>query len=71
MGINKYILMLSVTFLYTGLVLTFWSGVYGSSVGFTKDFGGEAKSLVGFTRFNVPYIEVLKCSSIIIEKKPS
>ena len=48
MGVNKYMLMLSVTFLYTGLVLTFWSGVYGSSVGFTKDFGGDAKSLVGF-----------------------
>jgi hypothetical protein len=46
LGMNKYILMLSVTFLYTGLVLTFWSGVYGSSVGFTQDFGSEAKSLV-------------------------
>jgi hypothetical protein len=46
MGVNKYILMLSVTSIYTGLVLTFWSGVYGSSIGFTNDFGSGAKSLV-------------------------
>ena len=46
MGLNKYILMLTLTFLYTGLVLTFWSGVYGSAVGFTNDFGSIAKSLV-------------------------
>ena len=40
-------LMLSVTFAYTGLMLTFWSGVYGTSLGFTKNFGNKAKSLVG------------------------
>ena len=40
-------LMLAVTFCYTGLMLTFWSGVYGTSIGRTKKFGEDAKSLVG------------------------
>lgn len=39
--------LLSVTFFYSGLELTFWSGVYGSCIGFTKSFGDHAKSLVG------------------------
>eukprot|EP00095_Tigriopus_kingsejongensis_P001318 snap_masked-scaffold249_size238305-processed-gene-0.10 protein:Tk01318 transcript:snap_masked-scaffold249_size238305-processed-gene-0.10-mRNA-1 annotation:"unc93-like protein mfsd11" len=40
-------LLLSITFFYTGLELTFWSGVYGPSIGFTQAFGLQAKSLVG------------------------
>ena len=40
-------LMLAVTFGYTGMMLTFRSGVYGTSIGFTKNFGDNAKSLVG------------------------
>ncbi len=40
-------LQLIITFSYTGLVLTFWSGVYGTCIGFTKAFGEAAKSLVG------------------------
>ena len=42
--------MLSVTFAYTGVMLAFWSGVYGTSLGRTKNWsiGSEdAKSLVG------------------------
>ena len=40
-------LLLVLTFAYTGLVLTFWSGVYGTCIGRTKLFGEDAKSLVG------------------------
>lgn len=40
-------LLLSVAFLYTGLELTFFSGVYGPCVGFTKRLGENSKSLVG------------------------
>lgn len=40
-------LLLSVCFFYTGLELTFWSGVYTTSVGNTKAFGNEAKRLIG------------------------
>lgn len=40
-------LLLSGMFFYTGLELTFFSGVYGPSIGSTLSFGKEAKSLVG------------------------
>ncbi|XP_012268568.1 UNC93-like protein MFSD11 [Athalia rosae] len=42
-------MLLSITFFYAGLVLTFFSGVYSSSVGFTKAMGDNAKSLVGLS----------------------
>lgn len=42
-------LMLSVTFLYTGLELSFFSGVYSSSIGFTLAIGESAKQLVGLS----------------------
>ncbi|XP_059095962.1 UNC93-like protein MFSD11 [Tigriopus californicus] len=45
--LTPQMLLLCVTFFYTGLELTFWSGVYGPSIGFTKAFGLQAKSLVG------------------------
>ena len=44
---TKNMLLLMITFGYTGLTLTFWSGVYGTCLGRTKHFGEEAKSLVG------------------------
>ena len=37
--------MAMLTFAYTGLALTFWSGVYGTCIG-RSDFS-DAKSLVG------------------------
>jgi len=40
-------ILLSVCFFYTGLELTFWSGVYTTAVGNTKAFGDEAKRLIG------------------------
>ncbi len=44
--IKPNMLLLLVTFAYTGLMLTFWSGVYGASIGFTKKFE-DALSLNG------------------------
>ena len=38
-------LLLSVTFVYSGLQLSFWSGVYPTSVGFTRTFGPNRKAL--------------------------
>ena len=40
-------LLLSVTFFYTGLLLSFWSGVYGPSIARTKAFGTAANSYNG------------------------
>jgi MFS family permease len=56
---NPDMLLLCITFAYTGLVLTFWSGVYGSCIGFTKDFGDAAKSLVGLHGIVVGVGEIL------------
>ncbi len=58
LGTNKYMILLSVTFFYTGLELTFWSGVYGTSVGATKNFE-DSKSLVGLHGIVVGVGEIL------------
>ncbi|KAL0116578.1 hypothetical protein PUN28_009905 [Cardiocondyla obscurior] len=42
-------LLLSLTFIYTGLELTFYSGVYSSSIGFMKVLGEDRKRLVGLS----------------------
>jgi len=45
--LTKDMILLSITNFYTGLLLTFWSGVYGPSIANTQDFGKAAKSLNG------------------------
>ena len=42
---TREMLLLSVTFFYSGLQLSIWSGVYPTSVGFTKTFGPNRKAL--------------------------
>lgn len=51
-------LLLTITFAYTGMLLTFWSGVYGTCIGFTKSFT-NAKSLVGLHGIVVGVGEIL------------
>lgn len=46
---TKEMLLLSVTFLYTGLELSFFSGVYSPSIGFTLAIGDNAKQMVGLS----------------------
>ncbi|XP_076377988.1 UNC93-like protein MFSD11 isoform X1 [Megalopta genalis] len=52
-------LLLSLTFIYTGLVLTFYTGVYSSSIGFTKAIGESRKSLVGLSGIFIGIGEVM------------
>lgn len=52
-------LLLSLTFIYTGLELTFYSGVYSSSVGFMKVLGDDRKKLVGLSGIFVGLGEVV------------
>lgn len=47
--ITPNMLLLSITFFYTGLELSFFSGVYSPSIGFTSAFGDIAKQLVGLS----------------------
>ena len=43
--LTREMLLLSVTFFYSGLQLSIWSGVYPTSVGFTRTFGPNRKAL--------------------------
>lgn len=56
---TQRMLLLSLTFLYTGLVLTFYSGVYSSSIGFTKAIGNSRKSLIGLSGIFIGIGEVI------------
>lgn len=57
--ITPRMLLLSLMFLYTGLLLTFYSGVYSSSIGFTKVLGEFRKSLVGLSGIFIGIGEVI------------
>lgn len=46
---TKEMMLLSLTFFYTGLELSFFSGVYSPSIGFTTAIGESAKQLVGLS----------------------
>lgn len=46
---TRDMLLLSLMFLYTGLELSFFSGVYSPSIGFTLQLGEGAKQLVGMS----------------------
>lgn len=57
--LTKRMLLLSVSFIYTGLALSFFSGVYGASIGFTTAIGESAKQLVGLNGVFLGVGEVL------------
>ncbi|PRD21874.1 UNVERIFIED_CONTAM: UNC93-like protein MFSD11 [Trichonephila clavipes] len=46
---TKKMILLAITFLYTGFELSFFSGVYGTGIGFTKRFGSDAVKYVGIS----------------------
>ena len=52
-------LMLSVTFFYTGIQLNIWSAVYGTCIGFTNAFGEDRKALTTISGIFVAIGEVL------------
>ncbi|CAH1793783.1 unnamed protein product [Owenia fusiformis] len=56
---TKEILLLSVCYAYTGFELTFFSGVYGTSVGHTQHFGIEANSIIGLIGIFIGVGEIL------------
>ncbi|KFQ23283.1 PREDICTED: UNC93-like protein MFSD11 [Merops nubicus] len=59
LSFTKEILLLSVTTAYTGLELTFFSGVYGTCIGAVNSFGGEEKSLIGLSGIFIGVGEIL------------
>ncbi|CAH0397976.1 unnamed protein product [Chilo suppressalis] len=56
---TRDMLLLSITFIYTGVELSFLSGVYSPSIGFTLAMGENAKQLVGLSGVFIGVGEVL------------
>ncbi|XP_048410877.1 UNC93-like protein MFSD11 isoform X2 [Stegostoma tigrinum] len=56
---TKDMLLLCITIAYTGIELTFFSGVYGTCLGAANRFGNEAKSLVGLSGIFIGVGEIL------------
>ncbi|XP_035210006.1 UNC93-like protein MFSD11 [Stegodyphus dumicola] len=46
---SKEMILLAITFIYTGIELSFFSGVYGTGIGFTRQFGRDAVKFVGIS----------------------
>uniref|UniRef100_A0A8C2V7P9 UNC93-like protein MFSD11 n=1 Tax=Chinchilla lanigera TaxID=34839 RepID=A0A8C2V7P9_CHILA len=57
--VTKEMLLLSITTAYTGLELTFFSGVYGTCIGAINKFGTEEKSLIGLSGIFIGIGEIL------------
>uniref|UniRef100_A0A3Q2D1S5 Major facilitator superfamily domain containing 11 n=1 Tax=Cyprinodon variegatus TaxID=28743 RepID=A0A3Q2D1S5_CYPVA len=58
-SVTKEMLLLSVSIGYTGLELTFYSGVYGTCIGAMTRFGSDAKSLIGLSGICIGIGEIL------------
>uniref|UniRef100_A0A1B6DK71 UNC93-like protein MFSD11 n=1 Tax=Clastoptera arizonana TaxID=38151 RepID=A0A1B6DK71_9HEMI len=56
---TKEMLLLCITFLYSGFELSFYSGVYSTCIGFTRKFGASSKQLVGLSGIFIGFGEVL------------
>uniref|UniRef100_A0A8C6S1F6 UNC93-like protein MFSD11 n=1 Tax=Nannospalax galili TaxID=1026970 RepID=A0A8C6S1F6_NANGA len=56
---TKEMLLLSITTAYTGLELTFFSGVYGTCIGAINKFGTQEKSLIGLSGIFIGIGEIL------------
>uniref|UniRef100_A0A8D8W830 UNC93-like protein MFSD11 n=2 Tax=Cacopsylla melanoneura TaxID=428564 RepID=A0A8D8W830_9HEMI len=56
---SRNMILLSAMFFYSGLETCFYSGVYGSTIGFTQQLGANSKSLVGMSGIFVGFGEVL------------
>ncbi|CAL8285697.1 unnamed protein product [Boreogadus saida] len=56
---SKTILLLSSCMAYSGLELSFYSGVYGTCIGATEQFGESAKGLIGISGIVVGIGEII------------
>ncbi|XP_061556102.1 UNC93-like protein MFSD11 isoform X1 [Phycodurus eques] len=59
MFVTKEMSLLSLSIAYTGVELTFYSGVYGTCVGATSGLGPDAKSLIGLSGICVGLGEIV------------
>lgn len=56
---SRRMVILSFTFFYTGLELSFFSGVYGACLGFTKSFGSDSSKFLGINGLLIGAGEIL------------
>ncbi|XP_066560898.1 UNC93-like protein MFSD11 [Amia ocellicauda] len=56
---TKEMMLLSISIAYTGLELTFYSGVYGTCIGAMTRFGDDAKGLIGLSGIFIGIGEIL------------
>lgn len=56
---TKEIMLLSLAIAYTGIELTFFSGVYGTCISNTPQFGDDAKGLIGISGMFIGVGEIL------------
>ncbi|XP_036367983.1 UNC93-like protein MFSD11 isoform X3 [Octopus sinensis] len=56
---NKDMLLLLLPFVYTGIELTFFSGIYGTCLANNKHFGDKAKGLIGISGMVIGLGEIL------------
>ncbi|XP_025209177.1 UNC93-like protein MFSD11 [Melanaphis sacchari] len=68
---TKHMLMLSTLFLFTGLHISFYSGVYSSCIAFTKSISTNNEQLLGYTGLLVGVGEVIGGSLCSILGKKS
>uniref|UniRef100_A0A9J7X7F7 Major facilitator superfamily domain containing 11 n=1 Tax=Cyprinus carpio carpio TaxID=630221 RepID=A0A9J7X7F7_CYPCA len=59
LAMTKEMLLLSIPFAYSGLELTFYSGVYGTCLGAMTQFGDDAKGLIGLSGILIGVGEIL------------
>ncbi|XP_059413591.1 UNC93-like protein MFSD11 [Carassius carassius] len=59
LAVTKEMLLLSIPFAYSGLELTFYSGVYGTCLGAMSQFGHDAKGLIGLSGILIGVGEIL------------
>ncbi|TRY65784.1 hypothetical protein DNTS_018387 [Danionella cerebrum] len=59
LALTKEMLLLSVPFAYSGVELTFYSGVYGTCLGAMSQFGEDAKGLIGLSGILIGVGEIL------------
>ncbi|KAJ3600891.1 hypothetical protein NHX12_031865 [Muraenolepis orangiensis] len=59
LSVTKEMLLLGLPIAYTGLELTFYSGVYGTCIGAMTRFGHDAKGLIGISGILIGVGEIL------------
>ncbi|CAL8311674.1 unnamed protein product [Arctogadus glacialis] len=59
LSVSKEMMLLSLPIMYTGLELTFYSGVYGTCIGAMTRFGHDAKGLIGMSGLLIGVGEIL------------